>query len=222
MEVLLGLPPLHLQAETEARIGNYRLRCNGQWKPKSEGCGHAYMTRDIETEPILQMGTEKMVPRNVYEKSFTIRFPDRSELKKGFERDKKGGLIWCTDGSKTSKGTGAGVYCYGTRLRRSFSLGQYTTVFQAEVYAIKACADANMDINYKNRNICILSDSQAAIKALDKYQITSKLVWDCHQSLMQLAKNNGVQVIWVPGHESILLVMKRQISWLERDLIIRS
>jgi hypothetical protein len=91
MEVLLGLPPLRLQVEAEARIGNYRLHCNGQWKPKSEGFGHAYMTRDIETEPILQLGTDKMVPRNVYEKSFTIRLPDRSEWKKGFEPDKKGG-----------------------------------------------------------------------------------------------------------------------------------
>jgi hypothetical protein len=114
MEVLLGLLPLHLQveAEAEARIGNYKLRCDSQWKPKSEGFGHAYMTRDIETEPILQMGTDKMVPRNVHEKSFTIRLPDRSEWKKDFEPDKKGGLIWYTDGFKTNKGTGAGVYCY--------------------------------------------------------------------------------------------------------------
>jgi hypothetical protein len=28
MEVLLGLPPLHLQVDAEANIGNYRLRCN--------------------------------------------------------------------------------------------------------------------------------------------------------------------------------------------------
>jgi hypothetical protein len=42
MEVLLGLPPLHLQVKVEAKIGNYRLRCNKQWKPKSEGFGHAY------------------------------------------------------------------------------------------------------------------------------------------------------------------------------------
>jgi hypothetical protein len=95
------------------------------------------------------MGTDKMVPRNVYEKLFTIILPDRSEWKKGFEPDKTRGLIWYTDGSKTNKGTGAGVYCYGTRLRRSFSLGRYTTVFQAEVYAIKACADANMDRTIK-------------------------------------------------------------------------
>jgi ribonuclease HI len=145
-----------------------------------------------------------MIPRNVYEKPFTIRLPDRSEWKEGFEPDRKGGLIWYTDGSKTNKGTEAGVYCHGTRRRLSFSLGQYTTVFQAELYTIKACADENIDRNYKNRNIYILSDSQEAIKALDKYQITSKLIWDCYESLMQLAKHNRVQVIWVLGHDGIV------------------
>jgi ribonuclease HI len=29
------------------------------------------------------------------------------------------------------------------------------------------------------------------------------LVWDCHQSLIQLAEHNRVQLIWVPGHEGI-------------------
>jgi hypothetical protein len=61
----------------------------------------------------------------------------------------------------------------------------------------------NLDRNYRNRNIYILSDSQAAIKALGKHQIASKLVWDCRQSLIQLAQHNRVQLIWVPGHECI-------------------
>jgi hypothetical protein len=61
----------------------------------------------------------------------------------------KGGLIWYTDGSKTNKGTGAGVYCPGTRRKLSFSLGQYTAVFQAEVYAIETCAVENLDRNYE-------------------------------------------------------------------------
>jgi hypothetical protein len=60
------------------------------------------------------------------------------------------------------------VYCHGTRQKLSITLGQYTTVFRAEVYAIKACAVENLDRNYKNRNIYILSDSQAAIKAFGK------------------------------------------------------
>jgi hypothetical protein len=28
MVVFLGIPPLHLQAEEDANVGNYRLRCN--------------------------------------------------------------------------------------------------------------------------------------------------------------------------------------------------
>jgi hypothetical protein len=68
------------------------------------------------------------------------------------------------------------VYCCGTGWKLSFSLGQYTRVFQTEMYAFMACTVENIDRNYKNWNIYILSDSQAAIKALGKHQITSKLV----------------------------------------------
>jgi ribonuclease HI len=120
-----------------------------------------------------------------------------------FNLTKKGGLIWYTMVPKQKKALGAGVYCHKTREKLSFSLGKYTTVFQAEVYAMKACAAENIDKKYKNRNIYTLSGSQAAIKALDKYQITSKLVWDSHQSLIQLARHNRVQLILVPGHEGI-------------------
>jgi ribonuclease HI len=94
-------------------------------------------------------------------------------------------------------------------------------VFQAEVYAIKACVKENLDRNSRDRNIYILSDSQAALKALDKHQINSKLVWDCYQTLMELVNHNRVQLVWVPGHEGIA-AKKQQINWLRLDLNIRS
>jgi hypothetical protein len=81
MEALLGLPPLHLQVEADAKAGNYRLRCNDQWKPKSEGSGHAYMTQDMKKEPIRQIGSDKMIQRYVCDKTFMNRFPGRSEWK---------------------------------------------------------------------------------------------------------------------------------------------
>jgi hypothetical protein len=56
----------------------------------------------------------------VHDKPFTIRFPDRSEWKVGFQPDRKGGLIWHRDGSKTNKGTGAGVCCHGTRRTKTW------------------------------------------------------------------------------------------------------
>jgi hypothetical protein len=59
----------------------------------------------------------------------------------------------------------------------NFSLRQYTTTFQAEVYAIKACAVENLHRGHRNRNTYILSDGQAATKAFDNDQINSKLVW---------------------------------------------
>jgi hypothetical protein len=76
--------------------------------------------------------------------------------KRDFNPIEMGGLIWITDGSKTAKGTGARVCCQGTRIKLSFSLGRHTTVFQAEVYAIKTCISQNIDRDYKNRNIYIL------------------------------------------------------------------
>jgi RNase H len=48
-----------------------------------------------------------------------------------------------------------------------------------------------------------LSDSQAALKALGSWTCESKLTWDCRQSLKQLASNNRVKLVWVPGHQGI-------------------
>jgi hypothetical protein len=62
-EVHLGLPPLHLQLEAEAKAGIYRLDCNNRWKPKSEGFGHACMTPNMESEPIPWIGTDVIILR---------------------------------------------------------------------------------------------------------------------------------------------------------------
>jgi hypothetical protein len=81
--------------------------------------------------PILQMGTNRRIPRHVCEKPFMVRFHDRSEWNDGLQCNRKGVLMWYTDIYKTNKGTVAGGYGYGTRQKLSFSLGKYTTVFQA-------------------------------------------------------------------------------------------
>jgi hypothetical protein len=129
-----------------------------------------------------------------------IKNPSRSDSlievngRRGFNPIERGATLvylWFQD----KKGIGAGVYCHETRRELSFSLGQYTTVFQAEVHAIKACAVENLDREYKKRNSYILSESHAAIKALGKYHSTSKLVSDCQQSLIQLARHDRVQLM---------------------------
>jgi hypothetical protein len=71
MEVHLGLPHLH--------GGIHRLMCSQQWKPKSTNFGDAKISRDIEHEPILQIGTDRMIPQYAYHKPFTPEFPDKNE-----------------------------------------------------------------------------------------------------------------------------------------------
>jgi hypothetical protein len=59
---------------------------------------------------------------------------------------------------------------------------------------------ANVENGYIGRNINILSDSGAAIKAPESFQINSSLIWDYHQSLVKLAENDRIQLIWLPRH----------------------
>jgi hypothetical protein len=84
-------------------------------------------------------------------------------------------------------------------MKLSFSLGKY------EEYAIKSCA-------VENRNIYSLSDSQAAVKALESYQINSE--WfgtainpSCNWS--DITELNGYGY-WATR---VLLVTKRPNNW---------
>lgn len=99
IKAILGLPPLHLHLEAEAKAGIYRLDCNNQWNSSQRVFGHAGMTWKLVREPIQHMGTEKMIPRCVCDISFTFRFPDRCDWKDGLWTDRKEGLIWYTDDS---------------------------------------------------------------------------------------------------------------------------
>lgn len=67
-----------------------------------------------------------------------------------------------------------GLFCHITDVTRktlSFSIGQYTTVFQAKAYALKSCVVENTDRGYDSGHagICILPESHAAIGALKNY-----------------------------------------------------
>jgi hypothetical protein len=82
------------------------------------------------------MGSDKLITRYAYNKAFTVRFPDRYEWKDSLMTNRKGRLIWYTDGSKTSIGTGAGVYGYATKPRLKFLIWTVNYSFVG-VYGLK-------------------------------------------------------------------------------------
>jgi hypothetical protein len=47
------------------------------------------------------------------------------------------------------------------------------------------------------RKIYMLSNYQAAIKALNNFQINSKLVFERHQSLVKMAEPKSTQLLWM-------------------------
>jgi ribonuclease HI len=109
-------------------------------------------------------------------------------------------LIWHTDGSRADSRTGSGICGLRPNSSFSFPLGKLATVFQTEIYAILQCACENIKRAYKNKRILILSDSQAALKALSSLKVTSRLVAECLDALSELACLNEVTLVWVPGH----------------------
>ena len=86
------------------------------------------------------------------------------------------------DGSKTENGAGSGVVIYRQQQRiykQSKRLSDSTTVFQAEVYAIHEAAkqlikETTINFSY----VKIISDSQAALRALAAEQVKSRIVMD--------------------------------------------
>jgi hypothetical protein len=91
------------------------------------------------------MGSDRMLPRYAYHNPFTVYFANKCEWQNGFNPDNKGSLVWYTDGYKTNKVTGAGVYRWGLRTWHSFRLRLHTAVFWAQLYALKACVMENIE-----------------------------------------------------------------------------
>ncbi|KAJ8945763.1 hypothetical protein NQ318_022861 [Aromia moschata] len=110
------------------------------------------------------------------------------------------GTIWYTDGSKTEQSTGAGATNRDPGCEISINLGNLATVFQAEITEISACVQEMTRRSYTNNRIQIISDRQAALKALGAVEIHSHVVRDCMDSLTQLAEHNSITLKWMRGH----------------------
>jgi hypothetical protein len=55
-------------------------------------------------------------------------------------------------------------------------------------------------LSYLSRHL-FLDIRPVSFYSLEYY---TPIIWDCHQSLTQLARQNKVQLIWVPEHEGIV------------------
>ena len=205
LEMLLGLPPLYLFLSGVAASGAYRLKQMGQWRgdhitDTRAHESHINVCNRLCTEiPELNMPGDLCTPRVNLDRSVKVKIEDTPEV----AEDTLGrNTIHCyTDGSKLFCGTGAAVHIPGVGdFRRP--LGNMTTVFQAEVTAIigaTECTKSRLEERH-TQVVKILSDSQAAIKAVCSARITSSLVGECVYSLNALAERAEVHLEWTRAH----------------------
>lgn len=201
LNALLNIQPLHIFAQREAKACILRVNPNKNRKWQSKCLIN--LQEDATCLPVLKMTTDTMTPTYNFTKNYTVKFPSRDDWLKGQTSIKDNCLTWYTDGSKKGNDVGSGIYGENPRLRQAQNLGNYASIFQAEVYAITACAGINLSKRYVNQHITINSDSQAALLAIDSPIVRSKLVQDCVSQLNALGKNNQLVLQWVPGHSDI-------------------
>lgn len=73
----------------------------------------------------------------------------------------------------------------------------------SEVIGIRLCAEEMIRRRSIDRNIVILLDSQAAIQAIGKSVVHSKMIKTCLNALNNLGARNDIILGWIPGHSSL-------------------
>jgi ribonuclease HI len=150
------------------------------------------------------MRVDMMRPAYYFEPKYRVTVLTREDWTKGTGTPPMiKGHVWFTDGSWMWKGTSAGVCGQSNRRRLSFSLGKHATVFQAEVFAILACAHDIKAHGIPEKHVSICSDSQAAPKAIGVVRTTSPLVCEYQEALNDISARHAVGLYWVPGHAGV-------------------
>jgi ribonuclease HI len=208
MEALIGLPLLDLVVQGEARASVHCLWSLGSWSYLHPNSGHSnILVRLQQLDPIFNMRVDVMRPAYNFDPKYTVTLLSREDWTTGTGSPPiVKGHVWFTDRSQLEgggTGTGAGVYGQSDRRKLSLSLGQYATVFQADVFAILACLHDTEAHGLTGKHTSICSDSLAALNALEAVRTTYPLVHQCQEVLNDIPTRHAVGLYWVPGHAGV-------------------
>ena len=210
LEVIMQIRPLHIHIKYEACLAlnrtQFTLGEDGAFLPRHlvEGGHRDYCTRVMENLNLSMVETDKMVPTYRWKNNFLV---DRESFTKGHPHTQSLGTFEIyTDGSGKDGKYGSGVAIFkgpaqlsDPILTQRFYLGEESSVFQGEVYAIWAAARW-IGENRIGRTIIIYSDSRSAILALAKTKIKSQLVLRTQRELCRAGEINRIILRWVKAH----------------------
>ncbi|XP_063367833.1 uncharacterized protein LOC134656250 [Cydia amplana] len=195
MEVMLNLPPLHLHIQQEASLSAVRLRTLNIWS-NITGALHTTCLEKVYEFPVLRAGTDRIHKQAIFDKRYKIQLYEDDNYEGLNPRE----LRIFTDGSKTDSGSGSGTFSEDLNMSITTPLGSHSSVFQAECMGIINAAAAITARKVVGFSIRILSDSRAVLMALKSHIVTSKLIHECHERLMEVCQNNKITLQWIKGH----------------------
>ena len=207
LEVALDVMPIHLFCLKEALAAKIRLtdHTNLTWQGTNQNKTHSvshlrHWENKLESHQI-HADERDECPPTVVEKQYRINTDSFTGA--GKHRTHTEFNIY-TDGSQYHGQTGSGFIIYKGQkevMTGSMKLPDYSTVFQAEVVAIRlACEQINK--NASPKFVKIFVDSRAALSALQARLTKSRTVLDTINSINKLAKNAcRVTLNWVPAHK---------------------
>jgi ribonuclease HI len=214
MEVILGIRPIEVHIKELAIKSYLRLVKNGNWKHiKGEvikRSNHAVIITEMAEEiPEIFLPTDKLLEKELGVSNFKTNIKRRTDIIGKTIRltPTQVNTLHCfTDGSKTKTGSGFGYIMRGGNIKAQGydHLGKLATVFQAEITALEYSGQRMLDLNIKGMNIQFYVDSQAAIKAVSNYCISSKSVLNAKQTLNCLGVDNNITINWIPSHVGYL------------------
>lgn len=199
MEALLNIPPLHLFIKAEARSTFARLTGQGLWWRRVIGTSHTSIENEVDSlSGILCCPRDRVPPSYSFGRPFNLVVRSREEWEGPISPLPDS---WFTDGSLIDGRSGAGVYCRERGVENHYSLGSYTSIFHAEIFALLQCLLLIKESGDIPPAVSIYSDSRAALAALCAVKIQSGLVQECLTAILDLAPYCNITLNWIPGHK---------------------
>lgn len=195
MEIMYGIPPLHLEIKRLAIMGCFRIKQEIDIPRVRQRCKNGHIseiskvleTGELQTELDYHKGYKNW-------KRFSVTIEDGTP-----GNDYEADWICYMDGSKINNRTGIGAVLYHQGeefLTISANVGT-STVFQAELTAISvALREVNKWIK-EWESVYLYVDSQAAIKAIMKLEVQTITQ---EKVVQEMGKINNIRTFWIKAH----------------------
>ena len=197
LELLYDVKPLHLFVKEHALKTLVRIGTTSpNWTPTGTR-GHQHILMDSFQKIVKNCKIDNLTKTVVWEQNYEVIIGDGNDIP--IKRD------WTcyTDGSKKGTKTGSGgIILHKSQefKKLSYSVGG-AEVFQAEISAILTATEILLAENIIGKQIDILSDSQAGLKALSNPITISDLVRKTKGTLNKLGAKNELILHYIQAHK---------------------